>query len=244
VIDMNELHDALLEAYEIWGKQYRKYTRPASNYVRSHPKSTVAMAFLIGIICGGILQSSIVKLLVVTLIGGIPGAISLGTLMGIHPVTCSLIAVAANFVVAAAAINFLYSIEKDPRIAVVIDKIREYFSGFLEPFMKFAGKRGIFLSIVLFTFGIGLMTVFIVDLVKANAQEAKKAILLGLVLAAVFWTTIYQGLVAVVSPTVVSIIIVAIILLMMFYSRICRALPRLKNGVREWITRRLKKHPA
>ncbi|MDI6888841.1 MAG: hypothetical protein QMC78_04005 [Methanocellales archaeon] len=230
---MSELHDALLEAYEIWGERSRRYTQPASNYVRSHPKSTVALAFLIGVMCGSILKSDIAKLLTVTLVGGIPGAISLGALMGIHPVTCSLIAVAANFVVAAAAINLLYSIEKEPRIAMIISRIRGHFSGFLDPFMKFAGKRGVFLSIVLFTFGIGLVTVFIVDLIKADMQDAKKAILLGLILAAVFWTTIYQVLVTVVPPTVVSMIIVAIILLMVFYSRI-----------RELITRHLKKHPV
>jgi len=227
---MDELHDVLLEAYEIWNERCRKYTQPASKYVRSHPKSTVALAFLIGAICGGILQSNIAKLLTVTLFGGIPGAISLGTLMGMHPVTCSLIAVATNFVVAAAAINFLYFIEKEPKIAIIVNRIRGHFSGFLEPFMRFAGKRGIFFSIVLFTFGIGLVTVFIVDLVKADAQDAKKAILLGLVLAAIFWTTVYQVLATIIPPTVVSIIIVAAILLMVFYSRI-----------REWITRHLKK---
>lgn len=81
-----------------------------------------------------------------------------------HPVTCPLIAVAANFVVAAAAINPVFYIEKviekEPKIAIIVNRIRGHFSGFLEPFMRFAGKRGIFFSIVLFTFGIGLVTVF------------------------------------------------------------------------------------
>jgi len=230
---MSELCDILWEAYEGCGEQYKTYTQPILKYIREHPKSTLALAFLAGIICGGILQSDIAKLLIVTLAGGVPGAISLGTLMGMHPVTCALIAVATNFVVAAAAINFLYFIEKEPKVAMIVNRIRGRFSGFLEPFMRFAGEKGVFLSIVLFTFGIGLTTVFIVDLIKADIQDAKKAILLGLVLAAVFWIIVYQVLVTVIPPTVVSMVIVAAILLMVFYSRI-----------REWVLCHLKGHPA
>lgn len=187
-------------------------------YVRRHPKSTMALTFILGVITGGALQSAYTWLLIFSILGGAPGAISFATFLGLHPTVGAIVAVAVNYSIGAAVINALYYVQEHPPIANIVRRARGTFTPVIDPFRRFAGKRGVFASLTLFTFAIGLPTVLIADLIGSTPGQAKKAIFAGFTLAGAFWTLAYLGLLWLIpDPTRISLIILAVVLLSVFY---------------------------
>lgn len=211
----------LIDIYRDLSDYFRDELDYVVRYVRQHPKSTTAVAFILGMITGGALKSTYTWLIIFSIIGGAPGAISFASLIGLHPAIGAAVAVIVNFSIGASVINVLYYVQETPAIAGIVARVRGLFTSIIDPFCRFAGRRGVFTSLVLFTFAIGLPTVLIADLIGTSPKQAKNAILTGFTLAGVFWTLAYLGLLQLIpDPTRISAIILFVVLMGVFYPNI------------------------
>ncbi|MFH0849061.1 MAG: small multi-drug export protein [archaeon] len=182
---------------------------------------SLSLAFLFGMIVGGILSSPPSVFIIGTLVLGFPAAIAYGVALGLTPILSALLAVGVNCFVAYAALRSIRAVETDKRVAPYVDNIRKKYDATSRRLLSHAGKVGVAGSLAIFSFLIGwwvaVLVAYILDMEEGTAM---KGIIVGNLAGAFMSLAIFQGLlITIPHPGVVSLIFVMIFVVSAFLAR-------------------------
>jgi len=164
-------------------------------FLDAYPLLALGLAFLIGIIVGGLLSAKPSEFVILALLGGFGFAIAIGSTLGIPSyVSISLVVPILAFTTYA-SLRILYSIDKDPRVASYLASMRRKYGPTSTYLVNHVGIFGVVGVIALSTFLIGWwLTVIISYLLNVKVGTAMKGTAIGLLVGAfVFWAS-YEGL--------------------------------------------------
>ncbi len=182
---------------------------------------SIALAFLLGLIIGGIISSPPSVFIIGTLVLGFPAAIAYGVALRLSPVVSALLAVAVNCFVAYAALRCIRAIETDSRVSPYVDNIRKRYDSVSRSLMSHAGTVGVGGSLAIFSFLIGWwVAVLVAYILDVRESTAMKGVFVGNLAGAAVSLAIFQGLLIAIPHTgIVSLIFVTIFVVSAFLTR-------------------------
>jgi len=181
-------------------------------FLDTYPLLTLGLAFLIGVIVGGLLRAWPSEFVILALLGGFGFAIALGSTVGIPSYISIGLVVPILAFTTYAGLRVIYSIEEDPRVASYLASMRKKYGPTSTYLVNYIGVFGIVGVIALSTFLIGWwLTVVISYLLDVRVRTAMKGTCLGLLVGAiVFWGS-YEGLMRwIPNPLIITAITVVI----------------------------------
>ena len=164
-------------------------------FLDTYPLLALGIAFLIGIIVGGLLTAWPSQFVILALLGGFGFAIPLGSTLGIPSYVSIGLVVPILAFTTYAGLRVIYSIEEDPRVASYLVNMRKKYGPTSAYLVARVGVFGVAGVIALSTFLIGWwLTVIIAYLLDVKVSTAMKGTGVGLLVGAfVFWAS-YEGL--------------------------------------------------
>jgi len=182
---------------------------------------SLTLAFMIGLILGGILSSMPAIFIILTLALGFPVAIAYGSAHGIPALLAMFAAVLVHCIMAYAVLRIIRTVESDSRIAPYVNQIRSRYTGTSRRLLAYAGRFGVAGSLAVFAFLIGwwvsALAAYILDVELGTAMKGISA---GALIGGVTSLAIYQGmLVAVPNPGIISLIFITIFVVSAYLTR-------------------------
>ena len=195
-----------------------------------HPFFSVGLAFVIGLIFGGILQARASQFTVLSLLGGFPLAIVYGHSQGIPTVLSMFSVIVIDGFVSYALLKLMRILDESPRIQPYLDKIKVRYGDSSRLFMTYSGRIGVQGTLAVCTFLVGWwIAVIIAYLMDLDTKTAMVGILTGLLAGGLLSWSIYEGFVRLIpDPAIVVLIfLVAFLLAGFVFGRFFR---RIGNG--------------
>ncbi|MCJ7505692.1 small multi-drug export protein [Candidatus Bathyarchaeota archaeon] len=200
------------------------------NFFQQMTFLSLTLAFMIGLILGGILSSEPAVFIILTLALGFPVAIAYGSVNGVSPILSTFAAVFVNCLMAYASLRIIRLIEADSRIAPYVDRIRSKYTSTSRRLLSHAGRFGVAGSLAIFAFLIGWWVAAVVAyILDVEMGTAMRGMVAGTLVGGFTSLAMYQGLlVAVPNPGIISLIFVTVFVVSAYLTR--RAGRRKKNG--------------
>ncbi|GEM_PF-633593 len=191
---------------------------------------SLTLAFMLGLILGGILSSMPAIFIILTLALGFPVAIAYGSAHGVPAILGMLAAVFVNCIMAYSVLRIIRTIESDSRIAPYVTQIRSRYTGTSKRLLAHAGRFGVAGSLAIFAFLIGWwVSALVAYILDVEIGTAMKGISAGALVGGLTSLAIYQGLlVAVPNPSIISLIFITIFVVSAYLTR--RASRRKESG--------------
>ena len=182
---------------------------------------SLTLAFLSGLILGGIISSVPAVFIILTLVLGFPVAIAYGSVNGVSPVLSTAAAISVNCFMAYAALRLIRLVESNPRIAPHIGRIRSKYASTSHRLLSQAGRLGVGGALAVFAFLIGWwVSALVAYILDVELGTAMKGIFFGALLGGVTSLAIYQGLlIAVPNPGIISLIFFTIFVISAYVTR-------------------------
>ena len=181
-------------------------------FMDTYPLLTLGIAFLMGIIAGGVLSAWPSQFVILALLGGFGFANAFGSTLGIPSYVSVGLVIPILAFTTYAALRILHSIEQYPRVAPHLLKMRKKHSPISSYLVTHAGAFGMVGVIALSTFLIGWwVTVIVAYLLELEVSTAMKGTGVGLLVGAfVFWAS-YEGLMRwIPNPLIITALTVVI----------------------------------
>ena len=195
------------------------------NLLARHPFFSVGLAFIIGLIFGGILQARASQFTILSLLGGFPLAIVYGHSQGIPAVLSMFSVIAIDGFVSYALLKLMRILDESPRIQPYLDKIKVRYGDSSRLFMTQSGSLGVQGALAVCTFLIGWwIAVIIAYLMDLDTKPAMIGIFTGLLAGGLLSWSIYEGFVRLIpDPAIVVLLfLVAFLLAGFVFSRFYR----------------------
>jgi len=182
---------------------------------------SLTLAFIFGLLLGGILSSIPAIFIILTLALGFPVAIAYGSANGLLPIASTLAAVFVNCLMAYAMLRIIRIIESVPRVAPYMDQIRSKYAGTSKRLLSRAGRFGVAGSLAIFAFMIGWwVSAVVAYILDVDLGTAMKGILAGQLMGGAMSLAMYQGLlVAVPNPSIITLIFITIFVVSAYLTR-------------------------
>jgi hypothetical protein len=192
---------------------------------------SLTLAFISGLIIGGILSSVPAVFIILTLALGFPVAIAYGSANGIAPLLSTISSAFVNCLMAYAALRIIRLVESDSRIAPYADRIRSKYTSTSKRLLSHAGRLGVAGSLAMFAFLIGWWVAAVVAyILDVEMGTAMKGIIAGTLGGGLFSLAIYMGLLAAVpNPGIISLIFITFFVVSAYLTR--RASRRKKDDI-------------
>jgi hypothetical protein len=180
-----------------------------------YPFFSVGLAFMIGLVFGGILQARASQFTILSLLGGFPLAIVYGHSQGIPTVLSMFSVIAIDGFVSYALLKLLRILDESPRIQPYLDKIKVRYSDSSKFFMTYSGRLGVQGALAVCTFLIGWwIAVIIAYLMDLDTKTAMVSILTGLLAGGLLSWSIYEGFVRLIPDPAIVVLIFLIAFLL------------------------------
>jgi len=182
---------------------------------------SLTLAFLFGLILGGIISSVPAVFIILTLALGFPVAIAYGSANGVSPPLSTAAAILVNCFMAYAVLRVIRIVESNARIASYVNRIRSKYASTSRRLLSHAGRFGVAGALAIFTFLIGwwvsALAAYILDV---ELGTATRGIFAGALVGGLTSLAIYQGLlIAVPNPGIVSLIFITIFVISAYLTR-------------------------
>ncbi|WP_455368374.1 hypothetical protein [[Eubacterium] cellulosolvens] len=186
--------------------------------IARHPFFSLGLAFIIGLVFGGILQARVSQFTILSLLGGFPLAIVYGHSQGIPTVFSMSSVIAIDGFVSYALLKLMHILDESPRIQPYLDKIKVRYSDSSRFFMTYSGRLGVQGALAVCTFLIGWwIAVIIAYLMDLDTKTAMVSIFTGLLAGGLLSWSIYEGFVRLIpDPAIVVLIFLIAFLLVGF----------------------------
>jgi len=182
---------------------------------------SLALAFMFGLILGGIISSVPAVFIILTLALGFPVAIAYGSANGLSPLLSTGAAIFVNCFMAYAALRVIRIVESNPRIAPYVDRIRSKYASTSQRLLLQAGRFGVAGTLAIFAFLIGWwVSALVAYILNVELGTAMKGIFVGALAGGLTSLAIYQGLlIAVPNPGIISLIFFTIFVISAYLTR-------------------------
>ena len=164
-------------------------------FLDAYPFLSLGIAFLIGIIVGGLLSAWPSQFVILVLLGGFGFAIALGLTLGIPSYVSVCLVVPILAFTTYAGLRVIRSIERYARVAPFLVGVKKKYGPTSTYLVDHIGVFGVVGVIALSTFLIGWwVTIIIAYLLDLKVSTAMKGTWIGLLIGAVFFWASYEGL--------------------------------------------------
>jgi len=182
---------------------------------------SLALAFMSGLILGGIISSVPAVFIILTLVLGYPVAIAYGSANGLSPLLSTAAAIVVNCFMSYAVLRVIRIVESNPRIAPYISRIRSKYGGTSQRLLAHTGRLGVAGALAIFAFLIGWwVSALAAYILNIELATAIRGIFVGALIGGLTSLAIYQGLrVAVPNPSIISLIFVTIFVISAYLTR-------------------------
>ena len=181
----------------------------------THPFFSVGLAFIVGLVFGGILQARVSQFTILSLLGGFPLAIVYGHSQGIPTLLSMFSVIAIDGFVSYALLKLMRILDESPRIQPYLDKIKVRYGGSSRLFMTYSGRLGVQGALAVCTFLIGWwIAVIIAYLMDLDTKTAMVGIFIGLLAGGLLSWSIYEGFVRLIPDPAIVVLIFLIAFLL------------------------------
>jgi len=182
---------------------------------------SLTLAFLFGLILGGIISSVPAVFIILTLALGFPVAIAYGSANGLSPPLSTAAAILVNCFLSYAVLRVIRIVESNPRVAPFVNRIRSKYASTSQRLLSHAGRFGVAGSLAVFAFLIGWwVSALVAYILDVELGTAMKGIFIGALIGGLTSLAIYQGLlIAVPNPGIVSLIFITIFIVSAYLTR-------------------------
>jgi len=182
---------------------------------------SLALAFMSGLILGGIISSVPAVFIILTLALGFPVAIAYGSANGLSPLFSTAAAISVNCFISYAVLRVIRIIESNPRIEPYVTRIRSRYASTSQRLLLHAGRFGVAGALAIFAFLIGWwVSALVAYILNVELGTAMKGIFVGALIGGLTSLAIYQGLlIAVPNPGIISLIFVTIFVISAYLTR-------------------------
>jgi uncharacterized membrane protein len=182
---------------------------------------SLALAFMTGLILGGIISSFPAVFIILTLALGFPVAIAYGSANGLSPFVSTAAAILVNCFMSYAVLRIVRAVESDPRVAPYVNQIRSKYASTSQRLLSHAGRFGVAGTLAVFAFLIGWwVSALVAYILDIELGTAMKGIFVGALIGGLTSLAIYQGLLmAVPSPGIISLIFITIFVVSAYLTR-------------------------
>jgi hypothetical protein len=173
-----------------------------------HPFFSVGLAFIIGLVFGGILQARVSQFTILSLLGGFPLAIVYGHSQGIPTVLSMFSVIAIDGFVSYALLKLMRILDESPRIQPYLDKIKVRYGDSSKLFLTYSGRLGVQGTLAVCTFLIGWwIAVIIAYLMDLDTKTAMVGIFTGLLAGGLLSWSVYEGFVRLIPDPAIVVLI-------------------------------------
>jgi len=177
--------------YSIFSQEIESLRR----FLDAYPLLTVGIAFLIGIVVGGVLKAWPSQFILLSLLAGFGLAIANGSTIGLPSYVSVALVVPILAFATYASLRVLRSIEQYPRAASHLTRLRRKYLPISNYLLAHAGIVGVTGVLAFSTLLVGWwVTVMIAYFLNVNVSSTMKGTGVGLVVGAVVFWVSYQGL--------------------------------------------------
>jgi hypothetical protein len=189
------------------------------NLVAKHPFFSLGLAFVAGIVFGGILQVRVSQFTILSLVGGFPLAIVYGQSQGIPTAVSMVLVMGIDGFVSYALLKLMRLFEEYPRIQPYLDKIKFRYGDSSRLFMTYSGRLGVEGALAVCTFLIGWwIATIIAYLMDVDTKTAMVGIFTGLLAGGLLSFSIYEGFVRVIpDPAIVVFVFLIVFIVAGFF---------------------------
>jgi len=182
---------------------------------------SLALAFMFGLILGGIMSSVPAAFVILTLALGFPVAIAYGSANGLSPPLSTATAILVNCFMSYAVLRVIRIVESNPRVAPFVNRIRSKYASTSQRLLSHAGRFGVAGTLAIFAFLIGWwVSALVAYILDVELGTAMKGIFVGTLIGGLTSLAIYQGLlIAVPNPGIVSLIFITIFIVSAYLTR-------------------------
>jgi len=187
-------------------------TTALRRFLDAYPLLSLGVAFLIGIIVGGLLSAWPSQFVILALLGGFGFAIALGSTVGIPSYVSICLVVPILAFTTYAGLRIIRSIEQYARVAPYLVTVKKIYGPTSTYLVDHVGVFGVVGVIALSTFLISWwVTIILAYLLDLKVSTAMRGTGLGLVIGAVFFWASFQGLTRwIPNPVIITAITVVI----------------------------------
>lgn len=185
------------------------------NILAKHPFFSVGLAFVIGLIFGGILQARASHFTILSLLGGFPLAIVYGHSQGMPTALSMFSVIAIDGFVSYALLKLMHILDESPRIQPYLDKIKVRYSDSSRLFMTYSGRLGVQGTLAVCTFLIGWwIAVIIAYLMDIDTKTSMIGIFTGLLAGGLLSWSIYEGFVRLIPDPAILVLIFLVVFIL------------------------------